>query len=73
MVSSNSNAAAQQSVIAAALEEADLVVYAGDVQADPGEAGGPVTVAVADCGSAFSAWPPESIVATQVVRRLELW
>ena len=27
-----------------------------------------LTVAVADCGSAFSAWPPLSIVATQVVR-----
>jgi hypothetical protein len=26
-----------------------------------------LTVAVADCGSAFSAWPPRSSVATQVV------
>ncbi len=29
-----------------------------------------LTVAVADWGSAFSAWPPASMVATQVVRIL---
>jgi len=27
-----------------------------------------LTVAVADCGKAFSAWPARSMVATQVVR-----
>src|SRR6478672_2548874 len=31
-----------------------------------------LTSAVAVCGSALSAWPPLSLVATQVVRRIEL-
>ena len=30
------------------------------------------TFASASCGRAFVAWPPESIVATHVVRRIEL-
>src|SRR5262252_831689 len=30
------------------------------------------TVAAASCGKAFSAWPPSSMVATHVVRRVEL-
>src|SRR5215468_2102600 len=29
------------------------------------------TVAAASCGSAFKAWPPSSMVATQVVRKVE--
>ena len=31
-----------------------------------------LTFAVARCGNAFGAWPPLSMVATQVVRRVEL-
>ena len=31
-----------------------------------------LTLAIASCGSAFTAWPPSSIVATQVVRSCAL-
>ena len=49
--------------------ELALLQYAETLTLTPGKIR-QLTVAVADCGSAFSAWPACSIVATQVVRVL---